>query len=138
MTDNKLPQDREVPEDKSRKQVLLYQPVRDYLRQQSSVNGMTYSQQISQWLPEEPEEDTFEFTDDDIVNIKPTPEIHATVTGMAGKRVSPGDVITFYAILAAIENDDIEEAAMFVEKIPDELAQAFVQATAAASTVSDQ
>jgi hypothetical protein len=130
-------QDREVPEDKSRKQVLLYEPVRDYLRQRSQVNGMTYSQQISQWLPEDTPEDTFEFADEEIVNIKPTPEIHEAVTGMAGKRVSPGDVITFYGLLAAIENGDLDAAAGFVEKIPDELAQAYLQASMAVGVDDD-
>lgn len=116
---------REVPEDQSRKQILTYSKVRDYLRLRSNDSGYTYSQQLEEWLPEDHEEIVHEHPDEDIVNIKATPYVHDIVTSLAGKRVKPGDIVAYYAMLAAVDNGDLEFAAEMAVEIPDILWEIF-------------
>lgn len=110
---------REVPEDQSRKQILVYEVVRDYIRQRSRANSNTYSQQLDTWLPGEDEEVYFEREEQEIKNIKATPSIHGRVLGMTGDRVKPGEVVALYALLAAVENGDLEVAAEMAEHVPE-------------------
>jgi len=110
--------EREVPEDKDRKQILVYEDIRSYLRTRSDAESRTYSEQIKQWIPDDWEGTVHEFDEGDIVNIKVTPEVHGQVGSMAGSRVKPGDVLAFYAMLDALDNGDIEVAADFAEYIP--------------------
>lgn len=112
--------DREVPEDQSRKQILCLKQVRAYLRRRSNENGHTYSRQLDEWLPDDPDV-VHEIEDEDIVNIKATPEVHEQVLALTGKRVKPGDVIAYYGLLDAVERGDYEAAADLAATIPDRL-----------------
>lgn len=129
--------DPEVPEDKSRKQILVPEQLRDYIRERSREEGNTYSQQVQTWLPEDTPDDYFEFTDEDIVHIKATPECHAEVTRVTGKRVSPGDVIAFFAFMDALEQGHITEAHELTENVPDVLFDLVEQANDRVTEGSD-
>lgn len=119
MTTERTSPGREVPEGQSRKQILALECVRDYLRDRSNANELTYSQQIDQWLPENWENVEYSHAETDIVNIKATPEVHGKVTSIAGERVKPGEVLALFALDAAVDNGDFEQAVEFAEEIPE-------------------
>lgn len=114
MTD--LNSEREVPKGEQRKQILIPEVVRDYISDQAGTQR-TYSEQVEQWLPTEPV--LHALNDDDMGYLKATPALHARIDTMYGKRVKPGQVVSFYAMLAAARNGDAETAAEFAEFVPE-------------------
>lgn len=112
--------DREVPEDETRKQILVIEPLRDYLRERAKAEERTYSEQLVEWMPDEWQDYEFTF-EGRIVNIKPTPEVHGMIDSMAGPRVSPGDVIAVFALIDALDRGDVDAAGKIAGAAPDVL-----------------
>lgn len=119
-TETDDPTEREVPEDQSRKQILVHSRVRAYLRRRSNANENTYSQQLDEWLPDNADI-VHEVPDEDIVNIKATPEVHEQVLALTGKRVKPGQVVAYYGLLDAVEQGHFARANELAATIPDRL-----------------
>lgn len=111
--------DPELGGDQHRIQVVSRKPVRDYIRERTNRTGLTYSQQLDEWLPDNWEDVEFGYTEREVVNIKLIPEVQAKVDSMAGDRVKAGDIIAYYALQQALENDDLEAAAGIMTDIPE-------------------
>lgn len=107
---------REIGEDERRRQVKTYSQARKYLRERKKENGLTYSQQIAEWIPE-PSEGVVHGMEDP-ARVKVTPAVHERLADMSGPRVNMGDVIAYYAMLDAIERGEIRVAADIVQSIP--------------------
>lgn len=118
---SETPSTREVPEDEKRRQVRVYDDARRYIREQAEANGLTYSQQMEEWMPADDADIVHGFEDEDIVRIKFTPEVHSKVDSLAGKRVKSGQVVAFYAMLAAVENGDHDTVAELMDYVPNVL-----------------
>jgi len=111
--------EREVPKDEDRKQVLAHRSVREYISEQTQDTGMTYSEQLEAWMPDDPEEDSIPGQDEDIVSLKLTPHIHERIGKLTeDSRLRYSQVVAYYTMMAAIENRDIQRAARFARLTP--------------------
>lgn len=113
--------DSEIPDGTTRRQLITTKSVRSYIRSRKSAEGNTYSEQIAQWLPEPSDETNLRlgYEDDDIVKMKLIPSLYEHINGMAGNRVTNGDIVALYALRDAIENENHEAAAAIIVEIPE-------------------
>lgn len=111
---------REVPEGQSRKQILLREDVREYLRDLKREEGRTYSEQLEAMIPEDVDY-VIANHPDEIVNIKPTPAAYERVMSVTGPRVSPGDVVAYLVMVELAKRGRMTAAAEVAMDIPDVL-----------------
>lgn len=115
---------REVPEGELRKKIRIHENVREYLSERSSEEGMTYSELIEEFAPDNWQDVNLDYDSDEVVGIKATPSAHEKVRSMSGSRVLPGEVLTLLVLLDAIEQGNVETAAEFMEFAPKAVWQA--------------
>lgn len=109
----------EVDSDEDRKQIRVKRSVRQYMANRAQATGDTYSEQAGGWLPEPTAENTLAFEQQDIVRFKATPEIHGRLMDLAGKNVTAGEVLAYYALRDALEQGHLDAAADMAAEVPE-------------------
>lgn len=109
----------EVDTDEDRKQMRVKDSVRSYMAHRAEATGNTYSEEAAQWLPEPSEDTVLSFEEEDIVRFKATPEIHGRIKDLAGKNVTVGEVLAYYALKDALEQGNLDAAADMAEEVPE-------------------
>jgi hypothetical protein len=108
---------REVPESVQRKQVIVIPAARSYLKELCEREGKTYSQKLSELLPDDPE--AHRLSVNSKVQTKVTEEVDDAIDDIAGERVDKGEVISALMLHEAIKNGDIERAQLLARDLPD-------------------
>ena len=104
-------------DDTTRYQIMLFDAVHDYIREHPDVGAaedkMTQGEFVDSILPENYEE--IEWDHSDTGFLKTGEETRKKIDSMVGKRVSRGQIVTFYLFLDAIDRGDTEQ---FEEVLP--------------------
>lgn len=129
MTDTDPKQERELPDGEQRVQVRAHRAIREYISERSDENNYTYSQQMAEWLPDDPDA-SIPGGEEDIVVVKLVPEVHQLVDALSVGRLRHSQVLAYYTMQAAIENGDIGKAAEFASYTPTTLLRAMQEGQA--------
>lgn len=113
--------DRELPEGVARKQIVTVAQVRDYIRERSTEESQTVSEYLRDSVFPADWGDIYHgYTEDDVVRMKVTPDVHEMVNHMTGGvRVDQGEVIAYYALLDAAERGDAQAVRRLIDDVPE-------------------
>jgi len=113
---------RELPEGVPRRQIVVLDVVREYLRERSDEEDMTISEFLKETaFPDDWEETLHEYEDHEMARLKLTPAADEMVDGMTGERLDKGEVIAFYVLLDALREGNRGTAEDLIEYVPEVL-----------------
>ena len=113
---------RELPEGVPRRQIVVLDVVREYLRERSDEEDMTISEFLKETaFSDDWEETLHEYEDHEMARLKLTPAADEMVDGMTGERLDKGEVIAFYVLLDALREGNRGTAEDLIEYVPEVL-----------------
>jgi hypothetical protein len=113
---------RELPEGVPRRQIVVLDVVREYLRERSDEEDMTISEFLKETaFPDDWKETLHEYEDHEMARLKLTPAADEMVDGMTGERLDKGEVIAFYVLLDALREGNRGTAEDLIEYVPEVL-----------------
>lgn len=110
--------DWEVEPGQRRRQLVILENVRDYIKERSREEDQTISEFLADLFPDDWGTVYHGYNQDDLVYLKVTPDVDKMIDRMAGPRMDKGEVIAYYALLDAATNGDDTAAEMFEDEVP--------------------
>lgn len=111
----------EGSDDEGLHQVLVDEPIRDYVRDHPSTGRaeekLSHSEFIESILPDDLDDAGFDHGETAFLKVKPT--VRDTLDELAGDRVSRGQVIAFFVLVDALVEGDYESAESMLERLPE-------------------
>jgi len=108
---------------KDKTQIIVIDPVRSYIQNHPKTgreeDDMTHSEFIDHIVPENWEETLHHYSDDEVVPLKVTKEADKKIDHMTGGRVDKGEVVAYYCLLDAVQNEQYDVVAEIIRYIPE-------------------